>query len=327
MKILSIADQHYLLRKRGVGKEWLSDRIKLFHRKIGELIETKNIELVILAGDLFDKTPTIAEVGLFLGLLNITKRLNIPMIMIAGNHEATTKYGSFLQELEALQDENFKLILDQQQIKFSDVYITFMSYAEVKRQSKPLLPMPDWKNIMVSHVCGDLPPHVKEEYPISNFDGYDLTLLGDLHHYHKSLTGTNAWFHGSPYSISFSQAAETNKYGVFIIDTAAEEWEIPNFIPLSLPQLVTRRCSASEVGHVKQEVKDSLHCYKIEVEGTPEEMAAITDKDVIKKSIVSSTATIDLHNKTKEEELVLVLEHMGVINIKGVMELNATIKT
>jgi len=325
MKILFIADQHYMLRKKGVKREWLANRLTEFHEQIKVILE--GIDLVILGGDLFDKAPSIGEVGFFLDFLELCKRYESPVVMIAGNHEATTKYETFLSEIDVLQDKYFTLVTGQKRIKYKDMYVTYMSYGEVKRQTNPKLPIPDWKNIMVSHVCGDLPPHVKEEYPISNFDGYDLTLLGDLHHYHRSLTGKNSWYPGSPYSISFSQASETNKYGVFVIDTESTTWTTPEFIPLDLPQLITIKCSPEEIDEVKLKIQDSRHCYKIEVEGTPEEMAKITDKSVIKKSVVSSTATVDLRYKTREEELDAVLDYMGIESKVGVMSLYANIRT
>ena len=92
MKIIVSADWHINLRKKKIPHEWQVNRYRELFNKIHEL--EKEADLHILAGDIFDTKPDNEEVCLFLEFLNKT---SIPTHIIPGNHEATRKGKSFLE--------------------------------------------------------------------------------------------------------------------------------------------------------------------------------------------------------------------------------------
>lgn len=314
MKILFTADQHQTLRKSKVPKDWAYNRYTEFFNAIHSM----DFDVHILGGDWFDKSPNIDELGIFLEFIESDNR---PRYMIGGNHEATTKYKTFLSMLKPLEADNFRLMLDQETLELNNgrIFICFFSYHFIKLGLQPPIPpKAAEKTILISHARGNL-PMVDPEYDFNRFSNYDLVLLGDLHTYHQHMPFKNVWYPGSPYSITFEQCNLDKEFGVFLIDTDKEDWYIPQFIPLDLPQLVKTVVAPEEVK--KRQETESKHHFLIEVEGSVDELQGITTKgNVAKKVRVSNKATVDLLGKTRIEEVQAILEYMEVSDIASHLE-------
>lgn len=305
MKILFTADQHLTLRKGKVDKIWAKNRYYEFFKLLNEI----DHDIIILGGDWFDKSPNVDELALF---FNFIKTHNKPIYMIAGNHEATTKYKTFLSALKPLESDNFKLMLDQEDLYFEheSLSISFFTYHYIKYNIEPTINKKAHKKMLISHARGRL-PFIDAEYDFGRFSEYDLVLLGDLHTYHQHLPYKNVWYPGAPYSITFEQNNDQKDFGVFIVDTALEKWTTPKFIKLDLPQLIKKVVTPETA---KQQLKQqSKHCYLYEIQGSVDELAKIdANTNINKKVNITNTPTIDLIGKTRIEEITAVLNYMQV---------------
>ncbi len=87
MKILHTSDWH--LGRQFHNHSLLDDQRHVL-RQICEIVETRDVDVVIVAGDIYDRSvPAAAAVELLDETLDtICRKLNVPMIMIAGNHDS-----------------------------------------------------------------------------------------------------------------------------------------------------------------------------------------------------------------------------------------------
>jgi len=308
MKILFTADQHITLRKKGVKKDWATNRYKQYF----DCLASIDHDIIILGGDFFDKTPSIQEIGLFLDFVSTHPK---PMYIIAGNHEATTKYETFLGELDHFPNITFCLE-DSAPLDLDGTNIQFMTYDQIKKNENPPK-IKEGNNILVSHARGEL-PFVDPEYDFSKFSEYDLVLLGDLHSMHQEPKFPNTWYPGSPYSITFELGNNDKEWGIFVIETTPFN-PIPLFLPLDLPQLIKVECTPEQAGSVLATSKKSKDCILVEVTGNPAELVGV-DKSIKRKVKVVSEATVDLVGKNSSDEIKTVLEYMDVKDLPKIME-------
>jgi len=305
VKILFSADQHITLRKNKVNKEWAKNRYKKYFSALAEI----DHDILILGGDFFDKKPSIEEVSIFLQFIEDHPK---PIYMIAGNHEASTKYETFLEALQPVTNEWFKLMLNTEVLEAGDFDIHFFSYKYIKAGIEPKAPNPLKKSILITHARGDL-AFADPEYDFSRFSKFDLVLIGDLHTYHREPRFPNVWYPGSPYTIVFHK--DVIPHGVLLVDT--DKSLTPEFIELTLPQLVKIEAKIDD----KIPDTDDGNCTIVEYTGTAEELSKVANSEnVVRRLEVKNYATIPLEGLSEIEQLKAVLTHMGVENQNSILE-------
>lgn len=302
IKILHAADIHIDLHKQKVPLAWQLNRFKQFFQKMLEL--EKSHDLVVLAGDIFDAHPKIDETTLFNSYLN---KVTVPTIVIPGNHEASKKGETFLQAYirdEAISNPNVMFFTKNARINFKGYWIQMFPYPEVQKDN---LENYLEKDILITHIRGEIPPHITAEYDFEKLRDYKLVLLGDLHFYHK-YKNYNVFYPGSPLNINFDRN-EDKKYGV-ISHTYWKEGHTHTFIDLELPKLIRRKIKAGE-----EMIDDPVHRVIYEVEGSLSDIQKVAKTDLLDKKIIDiprSQSALDLKNKNLIEELATYLSYLNI---------------
>lgn len=314
MKILSSGDWHILLHKKKVPIDWQANRFRMFFDKIHEL--EKECDIHIIAGDIFDRAPKLDEVTLFQRFANSA---SIRTIIIPGNHEATKKGKSFLNhffEKNAITNPNIEIYTKNTIIEHMRVKFQLFPYTEMQIDN---LPIPKSNSILVTHIRGEVPPHITEEYDFEKLRPWNLILLGDLHFNHR-YKDFPAYYPGSPMNISFDRN-ENREYGVNIIDFKSTiDYEV-RFLSMELPKLIRRTVKATEATNLE---KHSFNHIIYEVTGSLDEVAKVEKTDLIDKVISYKPLEDSVLNLTEvtslNDELKLYLKHSKIENIDKVMK-------
>lgn len=294
MKVLFSADEHLVLRRKGVPKEWEINRFIEYHNKIMKVIEENSIDVLIHGGDFFDREPNWEEVVLaFYGHFN---KLTIPTYVIDGNHEAKRKGTTFLTDLKKLCHNPL--------VTFVDTYATFQGidfipYCKLKEFAAS--PIDNKSNILVTHVRGAIEPHVHPEVDLDLFSKWDLVLAGDLHD--RSNSQNNIMYPGSPMTTHAYRDSSIKK-GVLIVDTETLECK---FIDLGLPKIlrktVTNPSQAVQNGidHIDYEIVLPSVVTTLEVDETQ-----VTQRESVKR--IDALASVLDNNPLKQEVIAYYVD-------------------
>ena len=314
MKILHSADWHILLHKKKVPYKWQTDRFKTFFRKLIALEQQCDVH--IIAGDVFDKKPEPDEVCLFLSYIN---SVTIPTYIIPGNHEATKKGETFLQHFtqeNAIKNSNVHLITKNERVHEGKAYFQFFPYGEMQKDNLPI--QKHEKDILVTHIRGEVPPHITPEYDFEKLRPWKLILLGDLHFAHKYLDYP-AYYPGSPLNVTFDRD-EKREYGVNIItikDTPELDYKV-DFVDLKLPKLIRKTIKVNG-----KMIEDDVNHVLYEVTGSIDELSKVENSSLLDKKIATQPvedSKLDLKNKSIVEELELYLDFIKIKNLKEVVK-------
>jgi len=308
------ADWHINLRKKKIPHSWQVNRFKELFSKLHELEKETNFH--IIAGDVFDTKPDNEEVCLFLEFLN---HVSIPTFIIPGNHEATRKGKTFLENFtvyNAVKNDYVQIFTENTNVTLTPgaMPIQFFPYNEMQLDN---LPRYDPDAILVTHIRGEVSPHISPEYDFEKLRPWKLILLGDIHFAHK-YKDFPAYYPGSPLNVAFDRT-ESNNYGVYVIDfDSIDNYEV-NFINLDLPKLLRKKITVGEVME-----KHERHHIIYEVIGSIDELSSIESHDLLDKKIAHSPtegSVLKLDDKqTLAEELLVYLEHIQVDEIEKVMQ-------
>jgi len=261
MKFLICADEHICFRRKHVPKDFEVARYTELFTKLIEL--SKSVDFVLHGGDMFDRSPTIDEVSLVVAYLN---SVVVPTVIIDGNHEATKKGETFLPLLRSMVTNNLVYIIDEIS-EVEELDLTVVPYCKLKQFAAA--PKCNTKYAL-THVRGNIPPHVEAEIDLSVFSGFKAVFAGDLHD--ESCSQLNIIYPGSPLTTHFYRS-EVKYKGVTIYDTSTDTYERIN---LHLPQLIKG---------------------DIEVEG------ALVVADVIPETVTLDTTGIIAKEQTRVEAL------------------------
>ena len=309
-KILCSADWHIILHKKKVPYDWQVNRFREMFRKLIALEQSCDVH--IIAGDIFDKKPEPDEICLFLSYIN---SVTIPTYIIPGNHEATRKGESFFEyftQENAIKNENVTVFTRNGRASVGEANFCFFPYGEMQNNNLPQYHRGD---ILVTHIRGEVPPHISPEYDFSRLSPWGLCLLGDLHFNHR-YGDTNCYYPGSPLNTTFDRD-DAREYGVDLYDYHSDGTFDRRFHNLNLPKLIRRTIAAGEPmptdakNHVIYEVKGSLD------ELAKIENTALLDKKMVEKP--ADDSTLDLKGKTIYEELEIYLNHIKVADVETVM--------
>lgn len=285
MKILFVADIHIKLGQKKVPEEWAINRFRQFIRKLDEA--QKEVNVVILGGDIFDRVPSLEELKLYFEMISV---FDVPTAIYSGNHEAVKKDTTFLSSLkEVTQRINSNVeIIDE----FTQWYgVDILPYNRLRSKPFPVAT----SNILCTHVRGEIPPHVKPEIDLSLLDPWCVVLAGDLHSYSNSQR--NILYPGSPYTISFHR--DFVKAGAIVLDTLTLNHEWINF---DLPQLIRRTAKPDD-----ELIKDPIHHIIYEIEGTVLELSNVKEGELIDKKISTKSTDASMYfdsNYSMHDELV-----------------------
>lgn len=284
-RALFVADIHIKLGQKKVPSEWQRNRVIMLANKLIEMANNYDATTLIIGGDLMDvANPTIDEVGLMYDFLKQTNKLDC--ILIPGNHEMVTKKKDCYIGIEGmLEDLGVRVVRDFETIDGID----YIPYNIINDK----WPTTDSK-VAVTHVRGEIPPHVKPEIPLERFAHYDKVFTGDLHS-HANSQG-NLLYPGSPYFTSFHRTDDSSGNGIFIIDTVDFSHE---FVQLNLPQLIRRTVTSAE-----DMVATDFHHTIYELEGEMDDLAQVENSELLDKKVttnITTEATLNLSGVVVEE--------------------------
>ena len=293
MKILFTADIHIKLGQKNVPVDWAKNRFKMLWQQLEQI--QQECDLFIVGGDTFDRVPTIEELEVFFDFVLTCK---IPTIIYSGNHEALKRNTTFLTNLKQTVNKlnsNVTIIDTFETIDGID----FIPYNKLKEYHPGDIDF--YADILCTHVRGEIPPHVKPEFPLELFDRWKVVLAGDLHSYDNCQR--NILYPGSPITTSFHRNEVTT--GVIILDSISldHEWR-----KLELPQLIRKTIKAGDPTPATE-----YHHTVYEVEGDITELGAMQDNELIDKKILkkeTDTALILSQEMTLAEEVSEYLKYI-----------------
>lgn len=312
MKILSVADIHINLHKKKIPYEWQTNRFSLLFDKLLEL--ENDCDVTVLSGDIFDKKPEPDEICLFLSYANAVKK---PTLAIPGNHEASTKGKSFLEYFElknAINNPNFILSTSNKRVEILGQGFQLFPYGEMQTRNIPKYVEGD---ILVTHIRGEVPPHITPEFDFEKLRPWKLVLLGDLHFNHK-YKDFSVYYPGSPLNTTFDRD-DKRDYGVDIIHLNSVDDYRVEFVDLKLPKLIRKTVEAGE-----ELTPHKIHHVVYEVTGSIDKLSKVQNHELLDKKIADKpheSAKLNLVNKSLPEELSLYLDYIKVENKQDVIDM------
>ncbi len=312
MKILSVADIHINLHKKKIPYEWQVNRFTMLFSKLLEL--EKECDVTVISGDIFDKKPEPDEICLFLSYANAVKK---PTLAIPGNHEASTKGKSFLEYFEqdnVINNSNFYLSTTNKRIEVAGQTFQLFPYGEMQVRNIPKAVEGD---ILVTHIRGEVPPHITPEFDFEKLRPWNLVLLGDLHFNHK-YKDYPVYYPGSPLNTTFDRDS-SRSYGVDIITLNSDKDYTVEFVDLDLPKLIRKTVEAGTTL-----TADPIHHIVYEVTGSIDKLSKVQNHELLDKKIADKpqeNSKLDLVNKSLPEELSLYLDFIKINNKTEVLEL------
>lgn len=246
MRFLHLADLH--LGKKVNEFSMIEDQ-KYILKQILNIIDEKEVEAVLIAGDVYDKSVPSAEAVILLDdfLNNLAKR-QLKTFIISGNHDSPERVGfgaDIMSLAEIYMSKPFsgipeKITLDDKNGKINIYMLPFIKPAIVKHfyndeevatyEDAMELVMKNTKinkrqrNILIAHqyVSGatrcdseNMPIGGIDEVSAKNFEGFDYVALGHLHgpqHIEKETIR----YAGTPLKYSFSEI--NHKKSALIVD-------------------------------------------------------------------------------------------------------------
>lgn len=301
MKILFTADLHIKLGQKNVPVEWALNRYNMLEEQLEQL--QNEADIVVLGGDVFDKLPNMAELDVYFKLISV---FNKPTFIISGNHEALKKDTTFLTQLKFVTSSiNPKVTILDDYFTYED--IDFIPYNKLKDFEKHGHAFEN--KVLVTHVRGEIPPHVKPEVDLSIFDKWEIVLAGDLHSYDNCQR--NILYPGSPVTTSFHRNVVDTGAILFDSISMGHTWR-----RLELPQLIRTTIRAGE----PMPATDYHHTI-YEVEGDLAELSNMEDNELLDKKVVKrevDTALILSPDMTLEAEVSEYLEFILQLNEEAI---------
>lgn len=255
MKILHLSDLH--IGKTILEQSLLEDQDYML-KQIIKIIEDEKIEIVLIAGDVYDRSvPSSEAVNLLDEFLNVLiKKLKVKVLIISGNHDSKERlnFGSKIFENDGLfiqtnyegkirqvnlEDEygkiNFymmpfvkpidvKKYFDEELESYNDAFSKIIENEDINKNER---------NIIIAHqfiTSGTFSPEQcesetlvlggSENVDISKFDDFDYVALGHIHGPQRIGRDT-ARYSGTMLKYSFSEV--NHKKSVVIIDFKEKE--------------------------------------------------------------------------------------------------------
>jgi len=291
MKLLFTADIHIKLGQKNVPVDWAKNRFNLFVEQFAEMQALADI--VVVGGDVFDRLPTMDEVELYFDLVaSLTK----PAIIYSGNHEMVKKDTTFLTYLKKATNRLNKLVTvyDDYASNLLSGTIDIIPYNKLRDFQDNYSTLDFHGSILLTHVRGDIPPHVKAEINLNLLNRWKVVLAGDLHSYENSQR--NILYPGSPYTTSFHRNEVDTGAILLDLDSLEHQW-----LKFNLPQLIKKTVGVSD-----PKPQTPWHHTIYEIEGNLHELSQLEDSELIDKKVVKRAQETQLildPNLTMAEEV------------------------
>lgn len=231
-KIFHISDIHIRLYSRIKEYKYIFNQLFIFLRQHGK----KENNLIVITGDLFHSKNELSPESIILGLYflrNLTKIY--PVVLIAGNHDTLLNNNNRIDSISAiLTNSNIRNLY---YFKYSGVYqvnnVIFgvsslidnihISYNYILKYMNNRI---DNMHIIglyhgiVGTLVTDVGYRLKGNKLISDFDGYNLVLLGDIHkHYYLD----------DNRRIAYASSLICQNYGEVNSDHGVLEWDLSTY--------------------------------------------------------------------------------------------------
>ena len=296
-KIYHIADIHIRNLKRH------TEYREVFERLYQYISDTKTEDsIIVLAGDIVhaktDMTPEVVEMT-----QTFLKRLSdmLPTILIPGNHDANLNNHSRLDALSpivnALSHPNLHYLKDSGVWKMGGISF---SHSSIFSETKGIIPASevsgDYK-IALYHAPVD---KVKTEYGfqienknvnVESFDGYDLTLLGDIHVPNQSLNSEGTIKYVGSTIMQNHSEAKYPEHGILVWDVKSKKSE---FVPIH-----------NDYGYVTIDVEDGKVVGNPNIPNKPRMRVRV--KDTTQSELKKVLAKIRVGRKVQEVSIQKVI--------------------
>jgi DNA repair exonuclease SbcCD nuclease subunit len=286
MKVLFTADLHIRIGQKNIPREWALKQYDIMFGEIDRVYKEEECVLEVHGGDIFDKIPTMEELSVYMGYL--WRDAERERLIYDGNHEATKKGDTFFKYFNNIIPEATNICNGVG--NYHD-YFDILPYTGLHKLKSVRADC----RVLLTHVRGEIPPHVKPEVKLELFDKWDIVFAGDLHAHGNSQR--NIVYPGSPRTVTFHR--NEVKLGVITFDTdSPKEWK---WHEITVPQLIRKT-----IDDPADMVKTDFHHTIYELTGNVLDLASIDkDSDLLDKKIIRNEqpATLELNNMTIEEEL------------------------
>lgn len=302
MRLLAIGDLHIKMVP-GVPKDW---QIKRYEEYIDNLISECKEKPTILAivGDTLDSiTPSKEELRLFLSLLHKLKNEDIHVLLVSGNH-CTIQEGSSI--LDYLLLDEFPNICYRRNLVFNNTTFHLVNHDSLKSYAPSNFTE---RNILLSHFRCTIPPHITEEINVKKLTKpFDLCIVGDIH---TNLQFDNVYYTNQPLNKQF-ETEPSCSYLEVDLDTLKVTRK-----PAFYPSLIAKKMIAKKF---HKEKFPAPHFYKVEVEGTPEELRLIKEAHsnvklcripLLEKSVALSEEVTEAPVLSLDDDLVDYMKALG----------------
>lgn len=292
--ILFTADIHIKLGQKNVPVGWAKNRYSLF------LDQVSNIEheLHIVGGDIFDRMPTLPELGIY---FEFVAKCKAPTLIYDGNHESSKRHETFFDALRSVTANINPLVNIITRTKEFDTF-TILPYADLHKDKS--IEVCNKNKALFTHVRGEIPPHVKPEVDLDRFKDFPIVFAGDLHSH--SNTQRNIVYPGSPMTTSFHRKkVDTGYLLIDPLDLTAWTWR-----KFNLPQLI-RKTTRDPAEMVPTEHDHTIY----ELEGDLQQLSIVANTALLDKKIIKRNTEVSVHmlDKSLDQELYTYLKEVLVL--------------
>lgn len=255
MKILHFSDTHLGFNDLDIlNDQNINQREADFYDAFSQVVQ--NIQklkpdYIIHTGDLFHRSsPSNRAISFALEQFKIINSLNIPFILIAGNHSTprTSTSSPILKIFDNYENITSVYMQKYEKVEFDDVVFHCIPHMNDETQAINQIELcensleDDKKNIMMMH-CSVGASYLMQEfgewvYPKDKeylFDKMDYVALGHWHGYSQAIKGKNVYYSGSLERTSF--ADKRNNKGYVVVSLEQDDFVI-EFYPITIRSIL-----------------------------------------------------------------------------------------
>ena len=240
MKFLHLSDLHIGKRLNGIS---LFEDQKYILNQIAGIAKESGVDAVVIAGDIYDRSaPSADAVSLFDDFLTQLSELNVPILIISGNHDSPERlafggrlmkniyiYSVFDGSLKrvTVKDVDFYMLpfVRPQTVRrfFDDPELrdyekmTKLIFKDFKKRGKSVLVMHQFvtSGALRSDTGESVTVGTLDNISVSHFSDFDYVALGHVHIPQRVSDSSNAVYCGSPLKYSCAEAG-AEKYAVIV---------------------------------------------------------------------------------------------------------------
>lgn len=310
MKVLHVSDVHLDFYATRLGSMKIENGENVYHKervqRLKSILETgveQKVELIIVTGDLHNKSkPPPKEYADLFEVLDIVPQ-NIPILVIPGNHDEVTSRGCALQPL-AGRRPNIFVALKIATIEWRGVTVVLAPWGT------PVSEIEEWcKDLKDRHILayhtgvlnGQLNwGEVADEKATCELNslinlGFDHVMLGHYHGQGPLDPDRKIWYAGSPECFNFGEQDQMKGYLIWDLET-----KTASPMPTTHPYFVTLKSEDLLAGKERLPVSDGFY---VRIQGEVDEIERAKIVDICKEH---KNVKFDLKNKLKQERLVSI---------------------